>query len=198
MVGKGNYLLVLFVVILALNLLTIQPVEAQVENVTTSCTIIVNDIIDGQPVTLAIQIYPAPPEGEVFSNISATIVSPLQGIWGNGTTGPWDIGNITTDSNGKATVNFDIPTFSGYWNAEAYFGGQYFANNTIHYQPCVRQINFHVSGLKTPSPAPTQNTTLSPSSNSSIAASPSVPEFSWLTILPLLLTIPIILVTVGK
>jgi hypothetical protein len=149
-------------VLLALTLPSAQPVNAQTENITISCSVTVTDILEGQPVPVSLQIYPAPPTGEVFTNISVTIVSPLQGIWGNGGNGPWSKGGISTDLDGVASVNFDIVTFEGYWIADVHFGGQYFADGTVYYQPCAKQINFHVFTPETIPPSPPPNTPLGP------------------------------------
>jgi hypothetical protein len=156
------FTLCLVVVLVVSSLLLIESTKAQVENVRTSCNITITDILEGQPIPCSIQIYPAPPEGEVFNNISVTIVSPMQGVWGNGGNGPWNKANIATDSNGRATVNFDITTFSGYWNAILYFGGQTFANKSLYYQPSSQQINFNVYTPETPPPTPPSHTPLGP------------------------------------
>ena len=163
MARMAKHMSLYLVTVLAVSsLFMVIPTEAQVENVTTSSNIIVTDILEGQPIPCSIQIYPAPPTGEIFTNISVTIVSPMQGVYGNGGNGPWNKANIATDSNGRATVNFDITTFSGYWNAILYFGGQTFANNTIYYQPSSQQIIFHVYTPETPPPTPPSHTPLGP------------------------------------
>ena len=133
--------LVLAVILVASSLLMVMPTQAQVENVTTSCYIIANNIVEGQPVSAVIQISPAPPTGEIFSNISVHLISPMQGVYGNGGNGPWGKTDIRTDTDGKANVTFDITTFSGFWNIEVYFLGQYFANNTLYYQPSYWQTH---------------------------------------------------------
>jgi hypothetical protein len=147
------YTFLLIVFIAASSLLIIQPVKAQVETVSTSCGIFVDNIVEGQPVIVEVQIYPAPPSGEIFYNLSVWMTSPMQGVWGNGGNGPWGKGPISTDADGKATVTFDISTFSGYWNVGLYFPGQYFANDTIYYQPGNWQRGFTVSPTQTPTPA---------------------------------------------
>ena len=62
----------------------------------------------------------------------------MQGVGGNGGNGSWSRDDVNIDSNGKATVTFDIVTFSGYWNMGLYFKGQFFANGTIYYQPSMQ------------------------------------------------------------
>jgi len=145
--------------IVTIGLLVIYPARAEVENVGTSCSIIVDNIVEGQPITITIQMYPAPPVGEVFSNLSVGIVSPMQGISGNG---PWDQKNILIDSNGIAKIIFNIPTFGSQanWNVWVYFGGQYLANSTLYYQPGHWESNFFISPAKTP--APTEISILGP------------------------------------
>jgi hypothetical protein len=123
-----------------------------------------------------VQIYPAPPSGEIFDNLFVWITSPMQGVWGNGGNGPWGKSHISTDTNGKATVNFDISTFSGYWNIGLYFEGQYFANNTIYYQPGDWQRGFTVLPAKTPTPSPTATPAPSPIPTSAPTPTPTLPN----------------------
>ena len=158
---KRIELLSLIALTLAISWVTICPVQAQIENVGTSSGIFVDNIVEGQPISITIQIYPAPPSGETFSNISVGIVSPLQGISGNG---PWDQKNIVTDTNGVAKVTFNIPTFgsAANWNVWLYFGGQYFANNTIYYQSGHWERSFFISPAQTSSPTPIKPSTLGP------------------------------------
>ncbi len=146
---------------LAISMVTICPVKAQIENINTSSGIFVDNIVEGQPITITIQIYPAPPSGETFSNISVGIVSPSQGISG---WGPWDQKNIITDTNGVAKVTFNIPTFgsAANWNVWLYFGGQYFANNTVYYQSGHWERTFFISPAQTSSPTPIKPSTLGP------------------------------------
>jgi len=171
----------------------VNPTGAQIETVITSCDVFVNKVVEGQPVTVVVVIYPAPPDGEVFNDLCVTLTSPLQGIQGAVDTGPWSKGPISTDSNGSATVKFDIFAFPGYWNAGLIFGGQYFANNTIYYQPCRQEIIFHVIEIQTPAPSPTIAVTPSPTATPTSTAvptlSPTVPEFPYLLVIPLLLSV---------
>ena len=141
----------------------IQPVKAQVENVATSASITIQpeNVIEGQSVKVLIQIYPAPPSAnDVFENLTVVLVSPAQGISGYG---PWLEGPSSSDANGIASFTFNVSTFSGTWNVDFFFPGQYFANNTIYYQQGDWQKNFHVSSAQTPTPLPTA--TPSPSSS---------------------------------
>jgi hypothetical protein len=174
---RSKVCLVLVVVLAANSLLMIIPVDAQVENVSTFCGIFVNNIIfEGHPVTVTVQIFPAPPSGEVFNDLTIWMTSPMQGVWGNGGNGPWSKGDVFTDSNGKATVTFDIVTFSGYWNIGLSFEGQYFANNTIYYQPGDWQIGFTVYPVQTSTPFPTSEIIQSPKPAVSITPIPTLPN----------------------
>lgn len=159
-INKATTLL-LIAITAVLVLFLIQSTQAEIENIGTSCSIIVDDVVEGQPITITVQIFPAPPLGEVFSNVSVGIVSPLQGISGNG---PWDQKNICTDSNGVAKVTFYIPTFGSptNWNVWVYFGGQYLANNTLYYQASHLESKFYISAAQTPTPKPTPFLTLGP------------------------------------
>jgi len=147
---KKTPLLLLIAVVLIISRFVICPVKAEVETISTSCGIFVDNIVEGEPITLTVQMYPAPPVGEVFSNLSVGIVSPQQGISG---WGPWDQ-KIITDTNGAAKVTFNIPTFSSAanWNVWLYFGGQYFANNSLYYQPGYWERIFFISPAQTPAP----------------------------------------------
>lgn len=158
---RKSYSSLLVVIIVASSMLIIQPAKAEGEIVATSCGIFVDNIVEGEPITLTVQMYPAPPVGEVFSNISVGIVSPSQGISG---WGPWDQKNIITDTNGVAKVTFNIPTFgsAANWNVWLYFGGQYFANNSIYYQPGHWERTFFISPAQTSSPTPIKPSTLGP------------------------------------
>jgi hypothetical protein len=169
-----------FILILTMavsSLLILPPAKGQVESFGTSCSIIVYDVVEGQPVNVLVQMYPAPPAGEIFNNISVWITSPAQGVSGYG---PWSKSNISSDTNGTVRVTFDIPTFSGGWDIGINFGGQYFANHTIYYQSGNWQRNFYVSSAQTSTPTGTVNPSPTPSAN----VNPSVPEFPILIILP--------------
>jgi len=158
--------------------------QTQVQNIITSCSIRIepNNIVEGQPINVVLQICPPPPStNETFSNISLWITSPAQGVSGYG---PWSKNNISSDSNGVARVSFDIPTFSGYWNVGVSFEGQYFANNTLHYQSGNWQTGFTITSNKTPNASPSRTPTYL-TSTPSPSPSPSVPEFPMWTILPI-------------
>jgi hypothetical protein len=160
---KSITLLLVLILLSACPMTIFQLARAEVENVGTSCSILANDIVEPQPITVMVQMYPAPPEGEVFNDISIVIVSPLQGTVGNYPwgTGPWEK-SFSSDTDGKATVTFDIHTFGGYWIVDLYFGGQYFANDTKYYEPLQSQRNFFVSAIETPTPSPTASPSPSP------------------------------------
>ena len=160
---KSITLLLVLILLSAYPMTIFQLARAEVENVGASCSIFVDEIVEPQPVTVMVQIYPAPPEGEIFNDLSVVIVSPLQGTVGNYPwgTGPWEK-SFSSDTDGKATVTFAIHTFGGYWNVDLYFGGQYFANNTIYYEPLQSQKNFFVSSNETPTPSPTASPSPSP------------------------------------
>jgi hypothetical protein len=150
-------------------------VKASVENVTTSASITIQpeNLIEGQSVKIIVQIYPAPPSADdVFENLTVVLVSPAQGISGFG---PWLEGPVSSDSYGIASFTFDVPTFSGTWNVDFFFPGQYFANNTIYYQRGDWQKNFYISSAQTPSPSilPSPSPTISPSSSPTASSSPS-------------------------
>ena len=168
------YTVLLIAMVAASSPLIIQLGNAQVENVSTSCSILVDNVVEMQPVTVVVQIFPVPPAGEVFNNLTIWMTSPMQGVWGNGGNGPWSKGHISTDTIGKATVTFDIVTFSGYWNIGLYFEGQYYTNNTIYYQPGNWQTGFTVSSVKTPTPSPTTSQSPSPSPTPSATQLPTI------------------------
>jgi hypothetical protein len=175
--------------------LAFQPINAQVERVTTSCTIFVDNIVEGQPVTATIQMSPATPTGEGYTQLIVYLKSP-NGVGASSPNGPWVYGNISTDPNGKATITFDVPTYSGKWYVFVDFGGHSYFNYSMFYIGGTWQTGFTVSPIKTPTPSPTATPTASPISTAN--PSPTVPEFSWLTILPLLLCIPIVLIIIRK
>ncbi len=170
-VSKG-LALVIVLIMLVPSLLIVQPAKAQVENVSTSCSISLqpHNIVEGQPITVVLQIQPAPPAGEIFRDLIVMVISPEAG---GPVQGIWHQDGIFTDLNGTANVTFNPPTRSGgYWVAEVIFKGQYFANNTIYYQKGDWQICFPISSPQTPTPIPTENLTPKPT--------PTVPELSLL------------------
>jgi hypothetical protein len=188
----GKYLLVLFVVVLpAFNIPTIQPDEAQVERVTTSCTTFVDNIVEGQPVTATIQMSPATPTGEGYTVI-VYLKSP-NGVGASSQNGPWVYG-ISTNPNGKATVTFDVPTYSGKWYVYVDFGGRSYSNNSIFYTGGTWQTEFTISPIKTPTPSTTATPTASPIPTDNSTPTPTVSEFSVLTVLPFFVSIFLIAV----
>ena len=125
---------------LALILLFLSPLlvtqsntaQAQGERVPTSCTIFVDNIVEGQPVTVTIQMSPATPTGEGYTQLTVYLISP-QGVGASSPNGPWVYTNIPTDPNGRATVTFDVPTYSGNWFVDVFFGSHYYANYSMLY-----------------------------------------------------------------
>ena len=173
--SKNIAILLVFVFITASYFTAIELVKGQVESVGTSCSIFADDIVEGKPIIIKVQIYPAPPEGETFE-LFVWISSPLQGTVGNYPwgTGPWGK-SFSSYTDGKAKVTFNIHTFSGYWNAGLSFKGQYFANNTVYYEPIQSQTGFSISSAQTslPSPTPSPKISPSPSPTASPSSSPS-------------------------
>ena len=174
--------------------LAFQPINAQSEKITTSCTIFVDNIVEGQPVTATIQMSPATPTGEGYTELGAYLISP-QGVGASSANGPW-VYHIPTDTNNRATVTFNVPTYSGKWYVHVFFGGHYYANYSMLYIAGDWETGFTVYPAKTPTPSPTATPTASPISTAN--PSPTVPEFSWLTFLPILLYIPIVLIIIRK
>ena len=78
------FCLCLAAILTASSLFIVEHTAAQTENVTTSCSISIYSVLEGQPVTVYIQVYPAPSIGEVFNNLTVIITSPMQGVYGNG------------------------------------------------------------------------------------------------------------------
>jgi hypothetical protein len=99
---------------------------------------------------------------------------------------PWLKYNILTDSSGKATVTFNVPTYSGEWYVDVSFPSNNFANHTILYLAGNWQTGFTVSPTKTPTPSTAATPTTSPVPTAN--PSPTVSEFPALAILPLLLS----------
>jgi hypothetical protein len=177
-------LILVFLTTMTLVVVLFQPVNAQVEGVTTSCTIFVDDIVEGQPVTAIIQMSPATPTGEGYTQLHVYLKSP-NGVGASSPNGPWVYMSISTDTNGKATVTFNVPTYSGKWYVFVTFGGHSYFNYSIFYLGGTWQKEFTVNPIKTPTPSPTASPTLTPSPTPS-TPSPTVPEFSlWSILLPL-------------
>jgi hypothetical protein len=170
-----TFILILLISInLTSSLFIIQPVKASVESIGTSCYLFAEDVVEPQPITVEVQIYPAPPEGEVFNDLVIIITSPLQGTVGNYPwgTGPW-AKRFSSDTDGKATVIFEVHTFGGYWFVELSFGGQYFANETIYYEPLDAHRHVFVSSVETPTPSPTASPSPSPEPTSTPEPTPT-------------------------
>ena len=64
---------------------------------------------------------PATPTGEGYTQLIVYLKSP-NGVGASSPNGPWLYTNISTDPNGKATVTFDVPTYSGKWYVFVDFG----------------------------------------------------------------------------
>jgi hypothetical protein len=178
-------LVLVLLTMITLVLVSFQPVNAQVERVTTSCTIFVENIVEGQPVTATIQMSPATPTGEGYTLI-VYLKSP-NGVGASSQNGPWVYG-ISTDPNGKATVTFDVPTYSGKWYVYVNFGGRSYSNDSMFYTGGTWQTEFTISPIETPTPSPTATATGTPIPTDNPTPSPSVPEFSSWAI-PLLLIV---------
>ena len=101
----------------------IESTKAQNEQIPTYCDIFVDDIVEGQPVTATIQMSPSTPTGEGYTHLIVYLKSP-NGVGPSSQNGPWVYMNIPTDPNGRATVTFDVPTYSGKWYVFVNFGGQ--------------------------------------------------------------------------
>ena len=167
-------MLLVLVFLTATCITIIQPAKAEVENVGTSCSIFVDNIVEGQPINVVVQIYPAPPStNDVFENLTVILFSPAQGISGYG---PWQKGPSSSDSNGIASFTFNVPAFSGTWQITLIFKGQYFANNTIYYQQGDWQKKVHISSAQTPTPSPTVSPSPSPTPSTTLSPSPSPKE----------------------
>jgi len=156
------------------------PSPSPESTVNTFASIMIEPAVpkEGQPFRVEVQMSPCPPPDEIFNDLFLMVTSPRQGIHGFG---PWSKGNISTNTDGKATVIFDIPTFSGYWIIDLSFGGQYFANNTIYYNSGNWHKNFYISSSKTPDPPPI--TSPSPTTSASPTPTPT-PTISSITQTP--------------
>ena len=180
-------LVLVFLTLMTLVVVSFQQVNAQVERVTTSCAIFVDNIVEGQTVTATIQMSPATPTGEGYTQLIVYLKSP-NGVGASSPNGPWVYTNISTDTNGKATVTFDVPTYSGKWYVFVDFGSHSYANYSMLYLAGTWQAGFTVSPIKTPTPSTIATSTASPIPTDNPTPTPTVPEFPLLTI-PLLLGI---------
>ena len=109
-----------------------QPVDAQVERVTTYCDIFVDDTVEGQPVTATIGMFLLRLTGEGYFQLIVYLKSP-NGVGASSPNGPWVYTNISTDTNGTATVTFNVPTYSGKWYVFVNFGSHSYANSILSY-----------------------------------------------------------------
>jgi hypothetical protein len=171
---RSSCILCLAVVLVGSSLLLIESTQAQIDRVTTYCTIYVDDIVEGQPVTATIQMSPATPTNEGYK-VLMWVTSP-DGVGDKELNGAW-VKSILTDSTGRATVTFNVPTYSGKWYVDVSFGSSNFANHTILYLAGNWQTQFTVLLQKTPTLSSTVTPTLSPTVN------PTVPEFPVVTLL---------------
>jgi hypothetical protein len=103
---------------------------------------------------------------------------------------------------GAGIVNLpELPDGSHYLTI--YLSGLNMENYQPQFKSYIYTVFFSIddpNSIFSPTSSPTPSQTLSPTSGSSTnpTATPSVPEFSWLTILPLLLSIPIVLIIFKK
>jgi hypothetical protein len=179
----GKHLSICLLVVLAFSsLLMIESTKAQFDRVTTYCDISVNEVVEGQPVTVTIQMSPATPTGEGY-RVWMWVTPPNPKDFSANE--PW-LKNLLTDSNGKATVTFNVLTYRGKWYVDVSFESNNFANHTILYLAGHWQKEFTISPIKTPAPSTTATLTASPIPTTNSTTTPTVPELSWLAILPLL------------
>jgi len=189
MAGLDNYVILLLVVMLVIpTLLLVEPTEAQTEQVTTFCVIFVDDIVEGQPVTVTIQMSPATPTGEGY-RVWMWVTPPNPEDFSANE--PW-LKNLLTDSNGKATATFKVLAYSGKWYVDVSFESNSFANHTILYLAGHWQKEFTVNPVKTPTPTITAFPT--PAST----PTPAVPEFPITASMIAVLVVVSLLLIVGK
>lgn len=188
MVRLSKHFVLYLVMVLCSTLLLIGSAHAQNNQVNTYCDIVVDDIVEGQPVVATIQMSPTTPTGEGY-RVFTWVTSP-EGIGNKELNGAW-VKNVVTDSNGKITVTFDVPTYAGKWYVDVSFGGSNFDNHTILYSGGNWQTEFTVSPTKTPTTTPitTPSSMVTPTSIS--IASPTVPEFHFIAVLTLMATVPL-------
>ena len=188
MVGLNSRITTLLLVLALIGsyLAIVQPVEASVENVPTSATITIYPeppVVAGQAVTVVAQLYPPPPQGEVYANLTVILIPAADAP-------PFHAGPYSSDEKGVAWFTFNINTYEGTWFVYFGFDGQYFANNTLYYQRGSWQKSFSIISAQTPSPSPTATPSASPTASPTPTMSPTpTPEFSPLTILPLLISV---------
>jgi hypothetical protein len=168
MVGfSGKITVLLLVLVLSGSCAAIiQPAQASVENVGTSATITIypEPAIAGQAITVVAQLYPPPPPGEVFANLTATLM-PVMSL-----PPPRIAGPNSSNEKGVAWFTFNVQE-TGYI-IELFFPGQYFANNTIYYQKGNWQKGLNVISDQTPKISPTTAPTASPTPSPTIPPTP--------------------------
>ena len=174
MARLGKYLSLYLAPILVISsLLIIEAAKAESERVTTTCVMFVDNIVEWQPVKAIIQMYPATPTGEGYTQLIVYLVSP-NGVGESGPNGPWVYTNISTDPNGRATVTFDVPTYSGSWQVVVDFGSHYYADYSMLYLAGTWKTVFTVYPAKTPTPSPTTLVTPSPAITTPSSTLPNI------------------------
>jgi hypothetical protein len=178
------------VIVLGSALLLIESVHAQVNQVNTYCDIVVDKIVEGQPVVATIQMSPTMPTGEGY-RIFTWVTSP-EGVGNKELNGAW-VKNVLTDAKGKVTVTFYVPTYAGNWYVDVSFGGSNFDNHTTLYCGGDWRTEFTVSLVNTPTPtiAPTPSGVVTPTSTPT--GSPTVSEFPLIAVLALMIIAPLAL-----
>jgi hypothetical protein len=179
------------IIVLCFTILLIEFAHAQTNQVNTYCDIAVDHIVEGQPVVATIQMYPATPTGEGYK-VFTWVTSP-DGIGNKELNGAW-VKNVLTDENGKVTVTFDVSTYTGKWYVDVSFGGSNFDNHTTLYSGGNWRTELTVSSADTSTSSiiPTPSSIVTPMSTST--ANPTIPEFSFIAVLTLMLIIPLTLV----
>jgi hypothetical protein len=183
--------LCLVVALAVSSLLLIESAKAQIEQVPTYCDILVDDIVEGQPVTVTIQMSPATPTDEGYTQLIVYLKSP-NGVGPSSPNGPWVYTNIPTNPNGRATVTFNVPTYTGKWYVFVNFGGHTYADYSMFYLGGTWQKEFTVNPVKTPTPAVTATPT------AAITPSPIVSEFPITASLITILAAISLLLVIGK
>jgi hypothetical protein len=174
-------------IVLGCTLLLIGSAQAQTNQVSTYCDISVDNVIEGQPITATIQMSPTSPTGEGY-RIFTWVTSP-DGIGDKELNGDW-VKNVLTDANGKVTVTFDVPTYTGKWYVDVSFGGSNFDNQTTLYCGGDWRTEVTVLSAKTPTPTLISMPSSVVTPTSTPVASPTVPEFPFIAVLTMLVTIP--------
>jgi hypothetical protein len=87
--------------------------------------------------------------------------------------------NTITGLPPNASIDFQVEALSGYWTRTIEFGSQHFEAQESGWSP-MQTVTI---------PASSGSTTQTPSPSSSPSTSPTVPELSWLIIIPLLIAV---------